>query len=136
MDDTANRRENYDLPKLFQSNSEVLFLILIPVRVIPVAHDRQEGLPVYHVQQELLEPESELKKELQSLIEKVLEDHSFPFDWQYHPQEPNMLFGMSMKERLPEVCVVVRNSGTEDKLSLYLRGLSKNKALFLLRPRK
>ena len=94
---------------------------------LPKGYSR--SLPVYHVKQKLLEPESGLRNELQTLIEQVLEAEGFSIDWHHRPQEPSMLFGMSLKENLPELCIFVRNSGTEDKLSLYLRGLSNNQEL-------
>ena len=45
---------------------------------LPKGYSR--SLPVYHVKQELLEPESGLRKELQTLIEQVLGTEGFSID--------------------------------------------------------
>ena len=87
------------------------------------------SLPVYHVKQELLEPQSLLRNELKGLIEQVLEANGHSIEWHHRSQEPNMLMGLSLKNHLPELCVFVRNSGTEDKLSLYFRSLSNNREM-------
>ena len=42
-----------------------------------------------------------------------------------NPQEPQMLLIRVFQQNLPVAMVYVRNSGTEDKLGLYLRGSSK-----------
>ena len=78
------------------------------------------------MKQELLEPQSLLRNELKDLIEQVLEANGHSIEWHHRSQEPNMLMGLSLKNHLPELCVFVRNSGTEDKLSLYFRSLSNN----------
>ena len=81
------------------------------------------------MKQELLEPQSLLRNELKGLIEQVLEANGHSIDWHHRSQEPNMLMGLSLKNHLPELCVFVRNSGTEDKLSLYFRSLSNNREM-------
>ena len=81
------------------------------------------------MKQELLEPQSLLRNELKDLIEQVLEATGNSIEWHHRSQEPNMLMGLSLKNYLPELCVFVRNSGTEDKLSLYFRSLSNNREM-------
>ena len=49
------------------------------------------SLPVYHVKQELLEPQSLLRNELKGLIEQVLEATGHSIDWHHRSQETNML---------------------------------------------
>ena len=105
-----------------------------PVKLIEWLNEKfprgySRSLPVYHVKQELLEPQSQLRNELKDLIEQVLEANGHSIDWHHRSQEPNMLMGLSLKNHLPELCVFVRNSGTEDKLSLYFRSLSNNREM-------
>ena len=38
-----------------------------------------------------------------------------------------MIYGIYYEKQLPNFSIFIRNSGTEDKMSLYLRGISKEK---------
>ncbi|MCH2288928.1 MAG: hypothetical protein MK447_03295 [SAR324 cluster bacterium] len=58
-----------------------------------------------------------------------MEANGHSIEWHHLSQEPNMLMGFSLKNHLPELCIFVRNSGTEDKLSLYFRSLGKNREM-------
>ena len=62
---------------------------------------------------------------LKGMIEQVLSNgHSI--EWHHRSQDKCLDYP---ENHLPELCVFVRNSGTEDKLSLYFRSLSNNREM-------
>ena len=91
----------------------------------PYPSGYQKSLQVYYVDKSLLCEDSVNRKPLQQLL---LQNSSWP-DMEtkidQNPQEPQMLMIRVFQQKLPVAMVYVRNSGTEDKLGLYLRGSSK-----------
>ena len=55
---------------------------------------------------------------------KTIKEEKINLEWIHRPEEPQMIFGTCREKGLPVFSLFIRNSGTEDKLSLYLRGRS------------
>ena len=83
-----------------------------------------KSLPIYHVDKKLLDPGSGFRSLLQDFILETLVGKKIGLEWIHRPEEPQMLFGTCREKGLPVFSLFIRNSGTEDKLSLYLRGRS------------
>ena len=58
---------------------------------------------------------------------KTMKEEKINLEWVHRPEEPQMVFGTCKEEEMPIFSLFIRNSGTEDKLSLYLRGRSENR---------
>ena len=85
----------------------------------------QKSLQVYYVDKSLLCEESIMRKQLQDLLLDNLHWSEMEIKIDQNQQEPQMLMIRVFQHNLPVAMVYVRNSGTEDKLALYLRGSSK-----------
>ena len=66
-----------------------------------------------------------MRKQLQDLLLENLNWSEMEIKTAQNQQEPQMLMIRVFQHNLPVAMVYVRNSGTEDKLALYLRGSSK-----------
>ncbi|MDC0188479.1 hypothetical protein OAJ61_01625 [bacterium] len=91
----------------------------------PYPSGYQKSLQVYYVDKSLLCEDSVNRKQLQQLL---LQNSNWPemeTKIDQNPQEPQMLMIRVFQHNLPVAMVYVRNSGTEDKLGLYLRGSNK-----------
>jgi len=76
------------------------------------------------VDKSLLCEESVMRKQLQDLLLENLKWSEMEIKIDQNQQEPQMLMIRVFQHNLPVAMVYVRNSGTEDKLALYLRGSS------------
>ena len=63
-----------------------------------------------------------MRKQLQELLLENLNWSEMEIKIDQNQQEPQMLMIRVFQHKLPLAMVYVRNSGTEDKLALYLRG--------------
>ena len=88
----------------------------------PYPSGYQKSLQVYYVDKSLLCEESVMRKQLQDLLLENLNWSEMEIKIDQNQQEPQMLMIRVFKHNLPVAMVYVRNSGTEDKLALYLRG--------------
>jgi len=88
----------------------------------PFPSGYQKSLHVYYVDKSLLHEESDLRKQLQALLLENLKWPGMEKKIVQNQQEPQMLMIRVFQRNLPVAMVYVRNSGTEDKLGLYLRG--------------
>ena len=91
----------------------------------PYPSGYQKSLQVYYVDKSLLCEESVMRKQLQDLLLENLNWSEMEIKIDQNQQEPQMLMIRVFQHNLPVAMVYVRNSGTEDKLALYLRGSSK-----------
>ena len=66
-----------------------------------------------------------MRKRLQDLLLKNFNWSEMELKIEQNHQEPQMVMIRVFQHNLPVAMVYVRNSGTEDKLALYLRGSSK-----------
>ena len=82
----------------------------------------QKSLPVYYVDKSLLKESSVLRKELKEMLLAELNWPGMVVEIMKRQEEPEMLLLNVLENGLPAATVFVRNSGTEDKLALYLRG--------------
>jgi phosphoglucosamine mutase len=82
---------------------------------------------VYFVDKSRLMPDSVLRRELGDLIQQTIRS-TFPVGFSTEnvvfPEEADMLYYRVLKEEVTCGAIFVRNSGTEDKAALYLRGES------------
>ena len=88
----------------------------------PFPSGYQKSLQVYYVDKSLLYEESVMRKRLQDLLLENLNWPGMEKKIEQNQQEPQMLMIRVFQHSLPVAMVYVRNSGTEDKLALYLRG--------------
>ena len=91
----------------------------------PYPSGYQKSLQVYYVDKSLLCEESVKRKQLQELFLENLKWSEMEIIIDKNKQEPQMLLIRVLQNNSPVAMVYVRNSGTEDKLALYLRGRSK-----------
>jgi len=91
----------------------------------PYPSGYQKSLQVYYVDKSLLCEESAMRKQLQGLLLENLNWSDMEIKIDQNQQEPQMLMIRVFQYNLPVAMVYVRNSGTEDKLALYLRGSTK-----------
>jgi len=84
-----------------------------------------KSLQVYYVDKSRLSEESLMRKQLQDLLLEILSWSEMEIKIDQNQQEPQMLLIRVLQHNLPVAMVYVRNSGTEDKLTLYLRGSTK-----------
>ena len=82
----------------------------------------QKSLPVYYVDKSLLDEGSGLRAELEELLLANLNWPGMEVKIVKRQEEPEMLLLRVLEKGIPAATVFVRNSGTEDKLALYLRG--------------
>ena len=82
----------------------------------------QKNLPVYYVDKSLLDECSVLRKELKEMLLSELQWSKMDVEIARLEEEPEMLLIRVLENGLPAASVFVRNSGTEDKLALYMRG--------------
>ena len=82
----------------------------------------QKSLPVYYVDKSLLDEGSVLRKELKEMLLSELKWTKMEVEIVKREEEPEMLLLRVLENGLPAATVFVRNSGTEDKLALYMRG--------------
>ena len=82
----------------------------------------QKSLPVYYVDKSLLDEGSVLRTELEELLLVNLNWPEMEVEIVKRQEEPEMLLLNVLENGLPAAAVFVRNSGTEDKMALYLRG--------------
>jgi hypothetical protein len=85
----------------------------------------QKSLYVYYVDKSLLCQESAMRSKLQELLLENLNWPKVEIKIDQNRQEPEMLLVRVFQHDVPVAMVYVRNSGTEDKLALYLRGSCK-----------
>ncbi len=90
----------------------------------PFAPGFQKSMPVYYVDKTLLEPGTEFRSNLRKYILRTLKQKLPGKNSQELPrlEEPQMLYILITKEQDLVASLFIRNSGTEDKMSLYLRG--------------
>ncbi len=81
----------------------------------------QKSFPVYYVDKTLLEEDSVLRKKLKEKLDE-LKWVDKEVEIVKSQEEPEMLLQRVLENGLPVAAVFIRNSGTEDKLTLYLRG--------------
>jgi len=91
----------------------------------PYPSGYQKSLQVYYVDKSLLSEESVMRKQLKDLMLENLNWPEMEINIDQNQQEPQMLMIRVFQHNVPVAMVYVRNSGTEDKLALYLRGSSK-----------
>ena len=84
----------------------------------------QKSLHVYYVDKSFLCEESLMRDQLQELLLENLNLPGMETKIDKNLQEPQMLLIRVFQQKLPVAMVYVRNSGTEDKLTLYLRSSS------------
>ncbi|MDH5559234.1 MAG: hypothetical protein OEY59_00090 [Deltaproteobacteria bacterium] len=80
---------------------------------------------VYYVNKSQLESKSLFRKELLALIESELQKdfiRPFRFEQVEFTEESSLVYYSILKENVIQGAVFIRNSGTEDKSALYLRG--------------
>ena len=82
----------------------------------------QESLPVYYVDKSFLDEGSALREKLIEILLAELKWPEMEVEIVKREEEPEMLLLNVLQDRLLVAAVFVRNSGTEDKLALYLRG--------------
>ena len=82
----------------------------------------QKNLPVYYIDKSYLDEGSVLRKELKEMLLSELKRTKMEVEIVRRDEEPEMLLLRVLEKGLPAAVVFVRNSGTEDKLALYLRG--------------
>ena len=92
----------------------------------PYPSGYQKSLQVYYVDKSLLSENSPLRKRLQDLLLENLNWPKMKIKIGQNQQEPQMLLIRIFQHNLPVAMIYVRNSGTEDKLALYLRGSIKH----------
>ena len=87
------------------------------------------SFPIYYVNQSLLEPKQKFRVDIAKYVNQV-----FIVNWlqvqlieHNRPEEPQMLFWEIHEADSVIGTIFIRNSGTEDKLSLYFRGREKDK---------
>ena len=90
----------------------------------PYRSGYKKSLQVYYVDKSLLCEESVIRKQLKDLLLENLNWPEIEISIDQNLQEPQMLMIRVFQHNLPVAMVYVRNSGTEDKLALYLRGSS------------
>jgi len=88
----------------------------------PYPSGYQKSLQVYYVDKSLLCEESAMRKRLKDLLLENLNWPEMEINIDQNQQEPQMLLVRVFQQNVPVAMVYVRNSGTEDKLALYLRG--------------
>jgi len=88
----------------------------------PFPYGFQKSLPVYYVDKSLLDEGSVLRTELEELLLANLNWPEMEVEIVKRQEEPEMLLLNVLENGLPAAAVFVRNSGTEDKMALYLRG--------------
>jgi len=84
----------------------------------------QKSLPVYYVDKSLLDEGSALREELKEILLAELKWPEMKVEIVKREEEPEMLLLNVLQNGLPVAAIFVRNSGTEDKLALYLRSKS------------
>jgi len=82
----------------------------------------QKSLPVYYVDKSLLDEGSVLRTDLEELLLANLNWPEMEVEIVKCQEEPEILLLNVLENGLTAAAVFVRNSGTEDKLALYLRG--------------
>lgn len=95
----------------------------------------QKSFAVYYVDKTMLEPKHPfrhvIKDQLQQSLRELWPAHEILIEEFPRPEEPPLLF-FEIKSLGDLIATVfVRNSGTEDKLSLYLRGRKQDEKLLL-----
>ncbi|MCP4749727.1 MAG: hypothetical protein GY866_02435 [Proteobacteria bacterium] len=82
---------------------------------------------VYYVDKSRMMPGSDLRTKLKSVLTSLIEQ-TFPEEYSAEfvefPEEDSMLYCRVLKDRKMCGALFIRNSGTEDKSALYLRGRS------------
>ncbi len=86
----------------------------------------RKTLPVYHVDKSLLEPGSDFRITFRETVRLLMEKEGKTVEWITRAEEPQMMLAAHREGELPVFCLFIRNSGTEDKLSLYLRGIKQD----------
>jgi phosphomannomutase len=104
---------------LRQSNNDVEFFAWLRN---PYPSGFQKSLPVYYVDKSLLAEASVLREKLKEMLLAELKWTGMKVEIVKRPEEPEMLLLNVLQNGFPVAAVFVRNSGTEDKLALYLRG--------------
>jgi len=91
----------------------------------PFPNGFQQSKPVYYVDKSLLFPGNSFREALQNFMMDVVKKEcpENTVELVFRPEEPEMLFLLLMEAKLPVAALFVRNSGTEDKLSLYVRSM-------------
>ncbi|MBC8259186.1 MAG: hypothetical protein H8E38_09230 [SAR324 cluster bacterium] len=88
----------------------------------PFPSGYQKSLPVYYVDKSLLDEGSALREKLIELLLSELKWPEMEVEIVKREEEPEMLLLNVLQKGFLLAAVFVRNSGTEDKLALYLRG--------------
>lgn len=90
----------------------------------PFVHGYQKSLPIFYVDKNLLEPETPFRRQLQSYLLEYISNVWNDVDIQEikRSEEPQMLYFLLESKGQLIASIFVRNSGTEDKMSLYFRG--------------
>jgi len=83
----------------------------------------QKSLPIYYVDKSFLNEDSAIRAKLQELLLFSLNWKGFEIDIVKRQEEPEMLLLSLLDQGDTVATVFVRNSGTEDKLSLYIRSI-------------
>ena len=104
---------------LRQPNNDVEFFAWLRN---PYPSGFQKSLPVYYVDKSLLAEGSVLREKLKEMLLAELKWTGMKVEIVKRPEEPEMLLLNVLQNGFPVAAVFVRNSGTEDKLALYLRG--------------
>ena len=81
----------------------------------------QKSLPVYYVDKKLLQEGSSIRKELIELLMVSTNWPGIEKNIERRSEEPEMLMLRISECGFSVACVFIRNSGTEDKLVLYIR---------------
>ncbi|MBF0286600.1 MAG: hypothetical protein HQM14_02185 [SAR324 cluster bacterium] len=89
----------------------------------PFLDGYQNSSPIYYVNKQLLEPNCEFRMGLQSYLLDFLKSEWSGIKVQevFRSEEPQMLYFLIKEHNEPIASIFVRNSGTEDKMSLYFR---------------
>ncbi len=90
----------------------------------PYVYGFQKSLPIYYIAPNLLNPDTEFRKDLIKFLFKEIESvwpgkviQEIP-----RPEDPLMLYLVVEENNQMLASIFLRNSGTEDKMSLYFRG--------------
>ena len=91
----------------------------------PFSSGIKTTLYTYYVNKNQLRPESTFHQELESAVQKAVDEY-FPSEYRsnriFFSEETSLIYFVLLKGERTIGAVFIRNSGTEDKSALYLRG--------------
>ncbi|MBF0279073.1 MAG: hypothetical protein HQM13_14830 [SAR324 cluster bacterium] len=97
----------------------------------PFEHGFHKSDSIYYVDSDLMNPDSEFRKMIVGFISDQIKS-KWPGNSVrdvYRSEEPNMIYFLVEEDDKTVASIFLRNSGTEDKMSLYLRGRMKDQTV-------